>query len=215
METTSKRQQNTMCRSARILTAALKLFCDKGIEETSVEDVAREAGVGPATVYRYFETKAELAIQSGIAYWQKVSGSYLGKLGEKEYRESSGREQMERIFDILIRVFTEEFEFLKFLQEFDVFVQKYQISQQRLAEYENTILDLKSYVADALEKGLADGSLKFAYSVDEIYFSIMHTMLSLMQKLALGGKILSSDERIDLALQVKIAGELLVKGLSA
>lgn len=215
METTSKRQQNTMSRSAKILTAALKLFCEKGIEDTSVEDVAREAGVGPATIYRYFETKAELAIQSGIAYWQRVSGNYLGKLEEKEYGEGSGREQLERIFDIFLRVFTEEFDFLKFLQEFDVFVQKYQISQQRLAEYENTILDLKSYVADALEKGLADGSLKFAYSVDEIYFSIMHTMLSLMQKLALGGKILSSDERIDLALQVKIAGELLVKGLSA
>lgn len=215
METTSKRQQNTMLRSTKILTAALKLFCEKGIENTSVEDVAREAEVGPATIYRYFETKVELAIQSGIAYWKKVSGNYLGKLEEKEYRESSGKEQMKQIFDILLRVFTEEFGFLKFLQEFDVFVQKHQISYERLAEYENTILDLKSYVIDALEKGLDDGSLKFAYGVDEIYFSIMHTMLSLMQKLALGGKILSSDERIDLVLQVKIAGELLVKGLSA
>lgn len=215
MEATSKWQQNAMLRSAKILTAALKLFCEKGIEDTSVEDVAKEAGVGPATIYRYYETKAELAIQSGIAYWQKVSGNYLGKLEEKKYCESSGKEQMEQIFDIFLRIFTEEFGFLKFLQEFDVFVQKYQVSHQRLAEYENAILDLKSYVTDALEKGLRDGSLKFVYSVDEIYFSITHTMLSLMQKLALGGKILSSDERIDLALQVKIAGELLVKGLSA
>lgn len=215
MEATSKWQKNAILRSEKILTAALKLFCKKGIEDTSVEDVAREAGVGPATIYRYFETKAELAIQSGIAYWQKVSGRYLGKLEEKEYCESSGKEQMEQIFAIFLRIFTEEFDFLKFLQEFDVFVQKYQVSYQRLAEYENTILDLKSYVTDALEKGIEDGSLQFAYSVDEIYFSIMHTMLSLMQKLALGGKIVSSDERIDLALQVKIAGELLVKGLSA
>lgn len=215
METTSKWQQNAMLRSAKILTAALKLFCEKGIEDTSVEDVAREAGVGPATIYRYYETKAELAIQSGIAYWQKVSGNYLGKLEENQYCESSGKKQMEQIFCIFLRIFTEEFEFLKFLQEFDVFVQKYQLSHQRLAEYENAILDLKSYVTDALEKGLRDGSLKFVYSVDEIYFSITHTMLSLMQKLALGGKILSSDERIDLALQVKIAGGLLVKGLSA
>lgn len=215
MDAPSKWQQNAMFRSAKILTAALKLFCEKGIEDTSVEDVAREAGVGPATIYRYFETKAELAIQSGIAYWQKVSGNYLGKLEEKEYRDGSGKEQIEQIFGILLRVFTEEFNFLKFLQEFDVFVQKHQISYQRLVEYENTILDLKSYVIDALKKGLGDGTLKFTYSVDEIYFSIMHTMLSLMQKLALGGKILSSDECIDLALQVKIVGKLLVKGLSA
>ena len=170
--------------------------------------------VGPATFYRYFETKAELAIQSGIAYWQKVSGRYLGALEAAEYREGSGKEQLEQIFAIFLSIFTEEFDFLKFLQEFDVFVQNDQISQQRLAEYEHTILDLKSYVTDALEKGLADGSLQFGYSVDEIYFSVTHTMLSLMQKLASNGKVLSSDEHIDLALQVKIAGELLVKGLS-
>lgn len=215
MKTTSKWQQKAMLRSAKILTAALKLFCEKGIEDTSVEDVAREAEVGPATIYRYFETKAELAIQSGIAYWQKVSVDYLDRLAEEDYRKGTGKEQLEQIFAIFHRIFTEEFEFLKFLQEFDVFVQKYQVSQQRLAEYEDTILNLKMYVTDALEKGLQDGSLKFAYSVDEIYFSVMHTMLSLMQKLASNGKVLSSDERIDLALQVRIAGELLVKGLSA
>lgn len=214
MEPTSKWQQNAALRSAKILAAALKLFCEKGIEDTSVEDVAKEAGVGPATIYRYFETKAELAIQSGIAYWQKVSGRYLGALEAAEYREGSGKEQLEQIFAIFLSIFTEEFDFLKFLQEFDVFVQNDQISQQRLAEYEHTILDLKSYVTDALEKGLADGSLQFGYSVDEIYFSVTHTMLSLMQKLASNGKVLSSDEHIDLALQVKIAGELLVKGLS-
>lgn len=43
----------------------------------------------------------------------------------------------------------------------------------------------------------------------------MHTLLSLMQKLASNGKILSSDERIGLTLQVKIAEELLLRGLSA
>lgn len=215
MENTSKWQLNARLRSAKILTAALKLFCEKGIEDTSIEDVAKEAGVGPATIYRYFETKAELAIQTGIAYWQKVSGNYLGILAEKPYCEGSGKKQMEQIFAIFLRIFTEEFDFLKFLQEFDVFVQKYQISMQRLAEYDNTILNLKSYVTDALNKGLADGSLNFSYSVDEIYFSVMHTMLSLMQKLASNGKILSSDERIDLTLQVKIAGELLIRGLSA
>lgn len=215
MEKASKWQQKAMLRSARILTAALKLFCEKGIEDTSIEDVAKEAGVGPATIYRYFETKAELAVQSGIAYWQKVSADYLEELAAEAYQKGSGKAQLERIFAIFLRIFTEEFDFLRFLQEFDVFVQKYHVSRQHLAEYENTILNLKVYVTDALEKGLQDGSLKFAYSVDEIYFSVMHTMLSLMQKLASNGKILSSDECIGLSLQVKIAGELLVKGLSA
>ena len=92
-------------------------------------------------------------------------------------------------------------------------MRKYEISQERLGEYEEEILNLKPYVTKALERGLKDKSLSFSYIVDEVYFTIMHMMLSLLQKLAYSGSILSSDGQIDLSLQVKIAGELLLKGL--
>ncbi|MDE7331535.1 MAG: TetR/AcrR family transcriptional regulator [Lachnospiraceae bacterium] len=207
------RKQQMEQRAQQILYAALKLFCEKGIEETSVEEVAKAAGVGPATIYRYFETKAELAISAGITYWQKVAGKYVGLLSGKEYRDMKGSSQMRCIFYILAKLFEEEYLFLKFLQEFDIFVRRYRIPKERLAEYEECILNLKPYVTDALDKGLGDGSLDFPYMVDEVYFSVMHTMLSLMQKLSYSGSILSSDERVELALQVKIAGNLLLKGL--
>lgn len=207
------RKQQMEHRMQQILYAALELFCEKGIEETSVEEVAKAAGVGPATVYRYFETKAELAISAGIAYWRRVAGKYVGALSGREYENRMGSGRMGCIFHILAKIFEEEFLFLKFLQEFDIFIRRYRIPKDRLAEYEECILNLKPYVTDALEKGLEDGSLNFPYTVDEVYFSVMHTMLSLMQKLSYAGSILSSDERVGLALQVKIAGDLLLKGL--
>lgn len=200
-------------RTQQILTAALKLFCEKGIEETSVEEAAKKAGVGPATIYRYFETKAELAISAGIAYWQKTAEKYLRELSGAEYDSMSGIHQMHRIIQIFEQIFEEEFLFLKFLQEFDIFIRKYQISKERLEEYEEYILNLKPYVTNALEKGLRDGSMSFSYTVDEIYFSVTHTLLSLMQKLSYNGNLLSSDERIAASLQIRIAGELLLKGL--
>lgn len=45
---------------------------------------------------------------------------------------------------------------MKFLHEFDVFVKKYNVSEEHLADYENGILKLKPYVTIALEKGLVD-----------------------------------------------------------
>lgn len=208
------RKQQMEQRTRQILNATLELFCEKGIEDTSVEEAAKAAGVGPATIYRYFETKAELAISAGIAYWQKIAEKYVGALSEKKYMEMNGYCQMHRIFQIFIRIFEEEFMFLKFLQEFDIFVRRYNIPKERLTEYEECILNLKPYVTDALEKGLKDGSLDFPYTVEEVYFSIMHTLLSLMQKLSYNGYILSSDERIELVLQVRITGNLLLKGLA-
>lgn len=208
------RKQQMEQRTQQILHAALELFCEKGIGDTSVEEIAKAADVGPATIYRYFETKAELAISAGIAYWRRMAGKYTGVLAREEYEEMSGSRQMQCIFQIFERIFEEEFLFLKFLQEFDIFVRRYHISKERLAEYEECILNLKPYVTDALEKGLQDGSLDFPYTVDEVYFSVTHTLLSLMQKLSYNGSILSSDERVGLALQVRIAGELLMKGLA-
>ena len=180
-----------------------------------MEEIAKAAGVGPATIYRYFETKAQLAISAGIAYWQKVAGKYLESLSQIAYQKLSGLQQMECIFHIFSEIFQEELLFLKFLQEFDIFVQRYHISKERLGEYEEYILNLKPYMTNALEKGLRDGSLAFSYTTDEIYFSVTHTLISLMQKLSLNGHILSSDERVGLALQVEIAGNLLLKGLAA
>lgn len=207
------RKQQMEKRTEKILHAALELFCERGIEDTSVEAVAKKAGVGPATIYRYFDTKAELAISAGISYWQRVAHKYADALSKEEYQKLSGFCQMKYIFQLFEEIFRNENLFLKFLQEFDIFVRKYQISQERLAEYEEEILNLKPYVTKALDKGLKDKSLDFPYTVDEVYFTVMHMMLSLLQKLACNGSILSSDGQIDLALQVKIGGGLLLNGL--
>jgi len=43
-----------------ILDAAIRLFSEKGFEETSIEELAREAGVGKGTIYGYFDTKQDI-----------------------------------------------------------------------------------------------------------------------------------------------------------
>ena len=106
-----------------------------------------------------------------------------------------------------------EIKYLQELQEFNVFAKIYQISEERLTDYESGILKLKPYVTDSLERGLADNSLFFTCSVDEMYFSLMHTLLSLMEKLAVGGDILSSDQEVEGQKQFQIVTELLLRGI--
>lgn len=47
-------------RPAEILTAALRLFSDKGFALTKLNDVAKEAGVSKGTLYLYFDGKEAL-----------------------------------------------------------------------------------------------------------------------------------------------------------
>ena len=47
-------------RKAQILSAAQEVFANKGFAESTISDVAREAGVSDATIYEYFPSKEEL-----------------------------------------------------------------------------------------------------------------------------------------------------------
>jgi AcrR family transcriptional regulator len=46
----------------RVQAAALDLFEERGFDRVTVEDIARKAGVGPASVYRYFATKERIVL---------------------------------------------------------------------------------------------------------------------------------------------------------
>lgn len=45
----------------RILKAAARIFAERGYYETSIGDIAREAGIGRASFYYYFDDKEKTA----------------------------------------------------------------------------------------------------------------------------------------------------------
>ncbi|GAA1676255.1 hypothetical protein GCM10009745_19340 [Kribbella yunnanensis] len=47
----------------RIVAAAYRLFAAEGMTVT-MREIARQAGVGPATLYRHFPTKQDLAVEA-------------------------------------------------------------------------------------------------------------------------------------------------------
>ena len=55
-------QKRSRERRARLQTAALALFGEKGYESTSIEDVARRAKLPVGTVYQHFRSKQQLLL---------------------------------------------------------------------------------------------------------------------------------------------------------
>ncbi|PLX80763.1 MAG: hypothetical protein C0614_07175 [Desulfuromonas sp.] len=54
------REKKKQLTRKAIVDAAVKLFSEKGFEQTSMEQLARTAGVGKGTIYGYFKTKGEI-----------------------------------------------------------------------------------------------------------------------------------------------------------
>lgn len=65
-------------RNQRIIDTAFRLFVEKKIEAVSMDEVAKEAGVGRATLFRCYNNKTELAIAVCASKWK----AYLDKLDE-------------------------------------------------------------------------------------------------------------------------------------
>jgi len=62
----------------QIAQASLKLFSKKGYAATSVEQIARAAGIGKGTIYEYFNTKEDIFV-AGIREWVDYSENQLAE----------------------------------------------------------------------------------------------------------------------------------------
>lgn len=59
-ENLSKREVNKAQKKQAFLNAAEKLFSEKGFENTSIEEVVKQAGLTKRTLYQYFQSKEDL-----------------------------------------------------------------------------------------------------------------------------------------------------------
>jgi AcrR family transcriptional regulator len=81
-DTLSKREANKRQKKEAFLKAAEKLFVEKGFENTSIDEVVRNAGLTKRTLYQYFQSKEDLfyaVALKGARLLAKASAKALSK----------------------------------------------------------------------------------------------------------------------------------------
>lgn len=211
-------------RINHIIDCTFTLFAERGFESITMNEIAEQAEIGVASLYRYFSTKEDLAIECAIYAWKMEEEIFSDLFVSPDYDELSGYEQMKILLGIFPRVLSTQENFFRFMYYFDSFVKKQSITPERLGHYEDTIVSLKSVVMRALEKGRTDGSIAFSgdpdYNVssatdDEMYFTLMHSLFSLAQKLALSGNMLNMDRAVTPDRQLELLIAVMLNSIKA
>ena len=100
-----------------IMNAAIKLFSEKGFKNTSVDELAKMAGVGKSTIYGYFHTKNEIF----LAFCEDQVDFAFSDLAKKRDPEAPLKEQLLTLFMGQFRYVTKNYDFGRILSREMVF----------------------------------------------------------------------------------------------
>ncbi|MFE3254116.1 TetR/AcrR family transcriptional regulator [Nocardia sp. NPDC059091] len=82
----------------QLLESALSAFLDFGIKRTSMGEIARRAGISPATLYRRFESKNDLVEAVGVREAQLFIAEIDKRVQEATATGESGDDQLVEVF---------------------------------------------------------------------------------------------------------------------
>jgi AcrR family transcriptional regulator len=131
-----------------ILQAAVQLFGDKGYERTSIDELARAAGVGKGTIYSYFQTKSEIF----LAFCEDELDHVYAEVAEKTMVDAPLPEQLMALFLGEFRYVTRHKDFGRLLLREMIFPKE--LTVERSKDLDNRYIDfLSTMCKKAQERG--------------------------------------------------------------
>ena len=147
-----------------IMDAAIRLFSEKGFEKTSVDELAKEAGVGKSTIYGYFHTKNEIF----LAFCEDQVDFVFTDLAQKRDPDASLQEQLLTLFMGQFRYVTKNFNFGRILAREMVFPKELTIEKSNDLS-ERYLSALGEILTKAILRGEQRDDLELLYISGHFY----------------------------------------------
>ncbi len=200
-------------KNIRLVTEkALDCFLENGIEKTKISDIAQLSGLTERSVFRYFETKADLVLAASLLYWNRVLERIDRMSHENSDGSTTGLEDAGKILICYSKLYRLDPKGMRFTLDAELTLHSagrlHEIRNQPPEPYETS----GGPMAKAIRKGLADGSISPEVDVKEIYYNSYDAILGIMQRLSIGGT--PSARELDYDSRMLHLSEMFVKALS-
>jgi len=93
LEGLPRKEREKLFKRHEIISAAVKLFANKGFEKTTLDEIAASSEFGKGTIYNYFKSKEEIF----LAILEEISSNYFELLQEKFESTTTLRELVESV----------------------------------------------------------------------------------------------------------------------
>ena len=175
-----------MAKHQHILEVAFQLFSDRGIELVTMPEVAEAAGVGRATLYRYFTTKLDLVIAVGTWKWEEYIQARNASLPKEEKDRMTAAEYLRFYLDGFLDLYRNHRDILRFNYNFNSYLRYEAGTSEQKAPYMSMVDNLGEMFHELYERGMRDGTLRTDITEEAMFSSSFHIMLGTVTRYAVG-----------------------------
>jgi len=167
-----------------IALSAIELFCEKGIQHTSIDEIAKSAGVAKGTIYLYFKNKEEIV----FAIWDIIAGRHRDAFAKRLRDDMSAKEKILSFYDF--RECEEEQNKEQVLKLYQHFVSSMLIDKTGLytTYFESFFQEDYDFITSALNEGMKRGE----FYVDNIDL-LTNTIIMLLKGVLVRAKASNMD----------------------
>lgn len=157
MKKMSRKERTRQARTELILDVAESVISDKGIENTTMDEIAERAELGKGTLYLHFKGKTALYLAISLRGSSKLNGLLARVLAS----DLPGIELVENLGTAYIRFIKENPVYFTVLSYYESLIEGQQKLEGDIAERcEKNAQEAMAYIVRALQVGIQDGSIK-------------------------------------------------------
>ncbi len=196
MSRLQKKESLKETRRRLIIDTAFRIFVEQKIEPVSMGEIASAAGIGRATLFRYYANKLELVVAVCAAKWKE----YLDELDAKRPLSSIGDipaiDRFTFTLDSYIDMYRYHKDLLQYNDNFNHYVTHEGVREEQLEEFHASLYSVDTRLEWMYEKAKEDHTFRTDIPREEFFRVTVHTMMTACAYYA-GGFIWGAENNKD------------------
>ncbi len=183
-------------RNQKILDTAFQLFVEKKIEAVSMDEIAKAAGVGRATLFRCYANKTELVIAVCADIWKAYLDQLDGTRPISSVQEIPAVGRFVFTLDSYIEMYQNHKDLLKYNDNFNNYVTHQNVEEKDLEEFHDSLRSVDTRLHMMYEKAKEDKTLRTDIPEEQFMRVTVHTMMTACAHYA-GGFVWGAENNVD------------------
>ncbi len=207
-----EREQNKKQRKKEIVDIAKKMFLNKGYNKSTMSDIAKEAKISRKTLYRYFSSKEEVALEVEILIFKIYMKNQENVL---ENLKGSGFNKLTIYLKKLDEILDNFRDLIIFTGIFDNYFNKDYPNTNVAKEFFELIEQTNKPLGQLIADGIQDGSIRQNLNSTYVANTISNSILAMAQRVYSRYKHLNEEQHIDARKMISCQIELFLEGIKS